>query len=94
MLLFVLANRPSVVPNISFFFMLQGVVEFYTFCGKMHFKVTCVQLLLHFVVAYNETDPEVPQGDEKTSIEDHGIALQAAFSHKKTYTHRRLFQAF
>ena len=30
--------------------------------------------LLHFVVAYNETDPEVPQGDEKTSIEDHGIA--------------------
>ena len=56
------------------FLMLQGVVVFYTFCGKMHFKGTCVPLLLHFVVAYNETDPEVPQGDEKTSIEDHGIA--------------------
>ena len=52
------------------------------------------QWLLYFDVAYDETNPEVPQDDDKTSIEDRGVSVQAGLKQKKTYNYTGHFQAF
>ena len=66
--------------------MLQGGLCFTNFAIKCILKWQVWQWLLYFDVAYDETNPEVPQDDDKTSIEDRGVSVQAGLKQNKKHT--------
>ena len=71
--------------------MLQGGLCLTNFAIKCILKWQVWQWLLYFDVAYDETNPEVPQDDEKTSIEDREVSVQAGLKQKKNIQLHREF---